>query len=65
MSNLEPTIIDFGMVLNLKMECEFQKCGTLAFMAPEVFNCEKTLLNYGTKSDLFCLGVIAHMMLEG
>ena len=35
----EPTIIDYGMALDLKRECEFKKCGTLAYMAPEVYHC--------------------------
>ena len=34
-------------------------------MAPEIFSSEKTQLPYGTKSDLFSLGVIAHLMFEG
>lgn len=34
LDTMEPTIIDFGMALNLKKECEFKKCGTLAYMAP-------------------------------
>jgi hypothetical protein len=32
-------------------------------MAPEIYRCEKAEIAYGTKSDLFGLGVIAHIML--
>ena len=62
---MEPTIIDFGMALDLKEECEYRKCGTPAYMAPEVLKCDKIQIPYGTKSDLFCLGVIAHIMMVG
>lgn len=53
------------MALNLKKECEFKKCGTLAYMAPEVFKCEQQGTPYNTKSDWFSLGVIAHIMMMG
>ena len=65
LATMQPTIIDFGMVLDLKKEAEFQKCGTLAYMAPEVFRCGKFSIPYGIKSDLFSLGVIAHIMMSG
>lgn len=40
LETMEATIIDFGMALDLKKECQFKKCGTIAYMAPEVFHCE-------------------------
>lgn len=65
LDTMEPTIIDFGMALNLKKECEFKKCGTLAYMAPEVFKCEQQGTPYNSKSDWFSLGVISHIMMMG
>ena len=35
----------------------------MAYMAPEIYSSDKTGLPYGTKSDLFCLGVIVHIMM--
>jgi serine/threonine protein kinase len=37
----------------------------MAYMAPEIFSSDKTCLPYGTKSDLFCLGVIIYIMMMG
>ena len=34
-------------------------------MAPEVFKCQDYSVPYGTKSDLFCLGVIAYLLMVG
>lgn len=66
LETMKATIIDFGMALDLKKECcEFKKCGTLAYMAPEVFHCEQKNQIYNTKSDWFSLGIIAHLLMLG
>ena len=63
---MKPTIIDFGLAFNMKMDKGFNKCGTAAYMAPQVFNCTQLdNIPYCTKVDLFGLGVIAHIMMLG
>jgi len=37
----------------------------MAYMAPEIYTSDKTCLPYGTKSDLFCLGIISYIMMMG
>ena len=41
----------------------FNRCGTLGFMAPEIFNLEKS--TYNEKVDIFSLGVIFYLLLTG
>jgi serine/threonine protein kinase len=41
----------------------FDRCGTLGFMAPEIFNEESQ--SYNEKVDIFSLGVIFYLLLTG
>jgi serine/threonine protein kinase len=61
---MNPTIIDFGLAYERNAEGN-GRCGTEAYMAPEIFNCGVERVSYCTKVDLFGLGVIAHIMMLG
>jgi serine/threonine protein kinase len=56
-------IIDFGLSLEgeqMGVEACRSKCGTVGYMAPEVF-----LKRYSEKCDMFSFGIIAHLILMG
>jgi serine/threonine protein kinase len=60
-------IIDFGLSLHAGQtgnRCNYKRCGTLSYMAPEVFAAEQDK-TYDEKCDIFSFGIIAHMMLLG
>ena len=59
-------IIDFGLSLHTESlldRSHFKKCGTVGYMAPEVYNSHQK--TYDEKCDMFSFGVIAYMLLEG
>jgi serine/threonine protein kinase len=68
-SSLQCKLIDFGLSLDVTNPLEkqyFRKCGTIGYMAPEVFMNEFAFVRpYSSKCDLFSLGIIAHMLLMG
>lgn len=54
-------IIDFGLSTVWDGHTELsQRCGTLRYAAPEVFNCK-----YTEKADLWSIGAITYMLLTG
>jgi serine/threonine protein kinase len=66
---VEVGIVDFGLALQLKEVThiqQFKRCGTVGYIAPEVLEHEGEGKNkYGTVSDVFSCGIIAHMLLLG
>lgn len=68
-SELRCKLIDFGLSLDVRHPLEknhFRKCGTVGYMAPEVFANEFSCLRpYSTQSDMFSFGIVAHMLLMG
>lgn len=62
-------LIDFGLSLDTAHPLEkssFRKCGTVGYMAPEVFINEFSHVRpYNTKCDMFSFGIVAHMLLMG
>ena len=60
--NLELKISDFGLVYKLnKNEKIIDFCGTLIFMAPEIFKTE----GYSYEVDIWAIGVIMYLLLIG
>jgi serine/threonine protein kinase len=68
-ADLRCKLIDFGLSLDIKPPLEkhnFRKCGTVGYMAPEVFLNEFACLRaYNTQSDVFSFGIVAHMLMLG
>lgn len=61
-NDLVVKISDFGLsVLAGNEQCLTTRCGTLHYMAPEIF----LDTNYGKPVDMWALGVMAHMMFLG
>lgn len=62
-------LVDFGLSLLYDNNTElkrFMRCGTMGYIAPEIVNnSEMNRKKYDTKSDMFGLGIIAHMLLMG
>jgi len=60
-------IVDFGLAEEVKLGDKkkrlFNRCGTMGYMAPEIFKWQKK--NYNEKVDIFSLGVIFYKMLTG
>lgn len=55
-------VADFGLAQKVVSdECLEDKCGTLGYQAPEMLHG----LKYGTKVDMFSLGVILYTLLRG
>ena len=55
-------IADFGLSCILgAQQCASTTLGTPLYMAPEVLNCQ----NYGTKVDIWSLGVVAYQLITG
>lgn len=55
-------IIDFGLSAQFEKDNELtSKCGTPGYIAPEILRDQ----NYGTKSDIFSVGVICYQILSG
>lgn len=67
--NLRLKIIDFGLSLHVTKGNEaksYKRCGTMGYMAPEVFaNHKDQAKPYTSKCDLFSFGIIVHMILLG
>jgi len=68
-------LIDFGLSIDYTHERPVSAVGTLQYMAPEVVICptksrpeenkDNPLLQYGTGSDIWAVGVIAYELLTG
>ena len=61
-------LIDFGLSASMEESSHiFKTCGTVGFMAPEVFLQKESdeVLNYNYKSDIFSLGIIFFCMIFG
>lgn len=57
---------DFGLAIELPRSGTFtNKCGTRAYMAPEVHNLPKKSRGYGLPVDVWAAGVIMYMLLAG
>lgn len=65
--NLEVKVLDFGLAAELKMSMNRLECepvgvsGTLPYMAPEQWRCEKQ----GVGTDIYSLSVVAFELLQG
>ena len=61
---LELKIGDFGLVKKISKENDkiYECCGTVPFMAPEIFNLEK---GYSFEVDIWAIGVIMFLLLTG
>lgn len=57
-------IVDFGLAdyYNLGGKYLFPKCGTLGYVAPELF---QEGANYDVKVDIFGIGIIMFILLSG
>lgn len=62
-SNYRPSIIDFGLskVLDNSSSNSFNPCGTLSYMATEIFDGN----HYSTKSDVYSFGILMFEVLTG
>lgn len=54
-------LIDFGLSKVAKRSNLHQVAGTPYYMAPEVVNGD----NYGTKADMWSIGVLMYVMMSG
>jgi serine/threonine protein kinase len=59
-NNFEIKIIDFGLSCSFN-SCDFAKCGSPGFMAPEIFAAG----HYDSKIDVFSAGVVCYAALTG
>ena len=62
---MKPTIIDFGLSFDSKKYTSLIRCGTNAYMAPEVHSFPETNRPYSDKCDIFSLGIVAHLLMLG
>ena len=59
-------IIDFGLAQFYdRNEYLFKRCGTPGFIAPEILSIDKHSSKYDEKCDIFSLGIIFYILLNG